>query len=60
MSASVNLSLHHKAGSSLLAPADPGGPGKRAVKWLCGDVSKQYVFVMTTLWNRAGHYIVIL
>jgi len=21
--------------SSLLAPADPGGPGKRAAKWLC-------------------------
>ena len=26
-----------KSRSSLLAPADPGGPGKRAVKWLwCG------------------------
>jgi len=28
--------LHHIV-SSLLAPAHPGGPGKRAVKWLwCG------------------------
>ena len=24
-----------KSRSSLLAPAHPGGPGKRAVKWLC-------------------------
>jgi len=24
-----------KSRNSLLAPADPGGPGKRAVKWLC-------------------------
>jgi len=37
VSASVNLPLHHKVQSSLLAPAHPGGPGKRAVKWLsCG------------------------
>ena len=35
--ASVNLTLDHKVQSSLLAPAHPGGPGKRAVKWLwCG------------------------
>ena len=37
VSASVNLPLHHKSRSSLLAPAHPGGPGKRAVKrwwWL--------------------------
>jgi len=38
VSASVNLPLHHlefrKSRSSLLVPADPGGPGKRAVKWL--------------------------
>jgi len=37
VSASVNLPLHHKSRSSLLAPAHLGGPGKRAVKWLwCG------------------------
>jgi len=24
-----------KSRSSILAPAHPGGPGKRAVKWLC-------------------------
>jgi len=35
VSASVNLPLHRKSRSSLLAPAHPGGPGKRAVKWLC-------------------------
>ena len=34
VSASVNLPLRHKSRSSLLAPAQPGGPGKRAVKWL--------------------------
>ena len=41
VSASVNLPLHHKvqnctinSRSSLLAPAHPGGPGKRAVKRL--------------------------
>jgi len=34
VSASVNLPLHHKSISSLLAPAHPGCPGKRAVKWL--------------------------
>jgi len=35
VSASVNLPLHQSI-SSLLAPAHPGGPGKRAVKRLCG------------------------
>jgi len=43
VSASVNLSLHHKNDKSrsfLLAPAHPGGPGKRAVRWLwCGGVA---------------------
>jgi len=45
MSASVNLPLHHEvqkfssgSRSSLLAPAHPGGPGKRPVKRLCGVV----------------------
>ena len=43
VSASVNLPLHHKVQkfSSLLAPAHPGGPGKRVIKWLwlwCGVV----------------------
>jgi len=32
VSASVNRPLHHKSRSSLLAPAHPRGPGKRAVK----------------------------
>ena len=32
VSAYVNLPLHHKVRSSLLAPAHPGGPEKRAVK----------------------------
>ena len=35
--ASVNLPLHHEVRSSLLAPAHPGGPGKRAIKWLWCD-----------------------
>jgi len=45
VSASVNLPLHHsrmpctiKARRSLLAPAYPGGPGKRAVKRMCVSV----------------------
>jgi len=37
VSASVNLPLHHKVRSSVLAPAHPDGPGKRSVKRLwCG------------------------
>jgi len=36
VSASVNLPLHQKSRSSLLAPAHPGGPGKRAVKGCSG------------------------
>ena len=32
VSACVNLPLHHKSRSSLLALAHPGGPGKRAIK----------------------------
>ena len=36
VSASVNLPLHHKSRGSLLVPAHPGSPGKRAVKRLCG------------------------
>jgi len=32
-----------KSRSSLLAPADPDGPGKRAVKWLwCGVVVQKH------------------
>ena len=39
MSASVNLPCTIKSRSSLLAPAHPGGPGKRAVKRLwCGGI----------------------
>jgi len=39
-----------KSRSSLLAPAHPGGPGKRAVKWLwCGlVVIDRSISVMTT------------
>jgi len=46
VSASVNLPLHHKVSrKSLLAPAHPNGPGKRAVKRLwCGDVVKPTYF----------------
>jgi len=33
VSASVNLPLHHKV-QKFLAPAHPGGPEKRVVKWL--------------------------
>jgi len=35
VSASVNLSLHHKVQKFYSGPAHPGGPGKRAVKRLC-------------------------
>jgi len=40
MSASVDLLLHHHSPEvSVLAQADPGGPGKRAIKWLwCGTL----------------------
>ena len=44
VSVSVNLPLHHKV-HSLLAPAHPGGPRKRAVKrfWLwCGGCKKMF------------------
>ena len=35
--ASVNLPLHHKVQKFSSGIAHPGGPGKRAVKWLwCG------------------------
>jgi len=35
-----------KSRSSLLAPAHPGGPGKRAVKWLwCGGVNNNNHFI---------------
>jgi len=34
VSASVNLPLHHKVQKFSSAPAHPGGPGKRAIKWL--------------------------
>jgi len=38
VSASVNLPFTIKSRGSLLAPAHPGGPGKKAVKRLCGCV----------------------
>jgi len=51
VSASVNLPLHHKVISSLLAPAHPGGPGKTAVKrlWCGGDSSNETC--PTLRWN---------
>jgi len=41
VSASVNLPCTIKSRSSLLAPAHPGGPGKRAVKE-CGAGGVEY------------------
>jgi len=36
-----------KSRSSLLAPAHPGGPGKRVVKWLCyGMVVNEYAVLV--------------
>jgi len=35
-----------KSRSSLLAPAHLGGPGKRAVKWLCGGGFYVTVYLM--------------
>ena len=35
MSASVNLPLHHKVQKFFSGTGSPGGPRKRAVKWLC-------------------------
>jgi len=38
VSASVDLPLYHKVQKFSFGTAHPGGPGKRAVKWLwCGD-----------------------
>jgi len=34
VSASVNLSLHHKVQKFSSGTGSPGGPGKRAAKWL--------------------------
>jgi len=55
VSPSVNFPLHlkvQKFSSSLLAPAHPGGPGKRAIKWLwCGVVYNYWaVAVITPKW----------
>ena len=38
-----------KSRSSILAPAHPGGPGKMAVKWLCGVVIKAIKLVSLTV-----------
>jgi len=67
VSASVNLPLHHKD-QSLLAPAHPGGPGKRAVKrlWCGGRMSSVrkclgrllqtvvYIFNICTICTQGG------
>jgi len=58
MSASVNLPLHHKVRSSLLAPAHLDGPGKRAVKWLwqwCGLIIGNYSYHYTVSQKNAPH-----
>ena len=39
VSASVGLHLHHKVQKFSSGPGSPGGPGKRAIKWLCVCVS---------------------
>jgi len=47
-----------KSRSSLLAPAQPGGPGKRAVKWLwyhCED-PVQRVVTNTRKYDRGLHH----
>jgi len=44
LSASINLPLHQSR-SSLLAPAHPGGPGKRAIKglwWYSGQKQAKF------------------
>ena len=57
-SASVNLLLHHKSKSSLLAPAYPGGPGKRAVKRLWCVVITDHHGLLTS--NISRHLIMLL
>jgi len=47
VSASVNLPLHHKSRSSLLAPAHLGGPGKGCKMVVCVCISSQ---------PRAAHF----
>jgi len=42
VSASIDLPLHHKSRSSLLAPAHLGGPGKSAIKGVCVCVCSQH------------------
>jgi len=53
---SVNLPVHHKVQKFSSGLAYPGGPGKRAIKWLCvcvstvprdwlGSISKMTYFV---------------
>jgi len=44
-----------KSRSSLLAPAHPGGPGKRAVKWLCVGHK-----ALTQSINQSGCYSICL
>jgi len=47
--ASVDLPLHHKDRGSLLAPAHPGGPRKRAIKWLWLSVVVVVVVVVVEM-----------
>jgi len=52
VSASVNLPLHRKVRSSFLAPAHPGGPGKRAVKrlWWWWWFSHFLILILAGVW----------
>jgi len=57
VSASVNLPLHHKVQSCLLAPAHPGGPGKRAVKrlWWCGVIAIITITIVISIISSRGN-----
>jgi len=62
VSASANLPLPMKSRSSLLAPAHPGGPGKRAVKWLWwwwyndtvknSSITTNHLYLILTFWSH--------
>ena len=61
VSACVNLPLHHKSRSSLLAPAHPDGPGKRAVKrlWWGGFgqlVCKKFFLFIVNIISCSNYY----
>jgi len=59
VSASVNLPVHHKVQKSLLAPAHPGGPGKRAVKWLWWWCDSDFLMLLSFIHCRGTEWRVI-